>query len=184
MYTYKLPKYNWTLLVTTTAKSRLSANFINLVQRAYEKTSQGSFVNSMSDVVASNWIAYDWDKDPEADSVLFFRLARPNDPWKGYKIQGIGHDTQKVSIDKVLTKVREQLKKPGWWIEASDAMEYILYKDKMVPVITDEFVAQRLFPNTNLKMLNTMMAPGRYSRKAGSMTIRETCFGRPEFRRL
>lgn len=183
MYTYKLPKYNWSLLVTSSAKSKLSNNLVHLVQKAYEKTPQGSFVNTLKDVLSSNWIAYDWDKDPDADSVLFFRLARPSEPWKGYKIQGIGHDTQRASIDKVLVKVRDQLKKPGWWIEASDAMEHILYKDKSVPVLTDEALAQKIFPNTNLKMLNVIGSPGRYSRKAGPMFIKETTFGKPELRR-
>jgi len=113
METYKIQKYNWSLLVTTTAKTKLSSNLISLVQSAYAKTPQGSFVNTLKDVVSSNWVAYDWDKDPDADSVLFFRLARANEPWKGYKIQGIGHDTQRTSIDKVLVKVKNQLKKPG-----------------------------------------------------------------------
>ena len=182
METYKIQKYNWSLLVTTTAKTKLSSNLISLVQSAYAKTPQGSFVNTLKDVVSSNWVAYDWDKDPDADSVLFFRLARANEPWKGYKIQGIGHDTQRTSIDKVLVKVKNQLKKPGWWIEASDAMEHILYKDNSVPVITDESIATQIFPNTNLSMLGLSNAPGRYSRKAGSSVIKETTFGKPILR--
>jgi len=182
MYTYKLPKYNWSLVVTTTAKTHLASNLVDLVQKAYSKTPQGSFVNSMKDVVASNWIAYDWDRDPDADAVLFFRVARPGEVWRGYKIQGIGHDTQRTSIDKVLGKVREQLRKPGWWIEASDAMEHILYKDGKIPIVTNEEFLNKLYPHSNLKMLGDKAKPAKYQRRAGTMTIKETTFGMPTLR--
>lgn len=182
MYTYKFAKYNWALLVTTTAKTHLSPSLINLVQQAYAKTPEGSFVNTAKDVVASNWIAYDWDKDPDADSVMFFRTARASEPWSGYKIQGIGHDTQRTSIDKVMEKIRTQLKKPGWWIEASDAMEHILYKDRSVKVIEDELTLHRLFPNTKLKMLNDSLKKGKYQRMAGPHLIKESVFGLPKIK--
>ena len=71
MKEYKFPKNFWKLIITSTAKTKLSSNFIDLVQSAYAKTPQGSFVNTVNDVTPSEWIAYDWDKDPEADSVIF-----------------------------------------------------------------------------------------------------------------
>ena len=182
MHTYKLAKYNWSLVVTSTAKTHLASNLIDLVQRAYEKTPQGSFVNTLKDVVASNWIAYDWDRDPDADAVLFFRVARPDEKWRGYKIQGIGHDTQRTSIDKVLVKVRDQLRKPGWWIEASDAMEHILYKDSRIPVVRDEQLLNKLYPNSNVKILDDKTKPAKYERRAGTATIKETTFGIPKLR--
>jgi hypothetical protein len=182
MITYKIPKNHWSLMITDTAKKHMAPNFINLVQTAYAKTPDGSFVNSLKDVVSSNWNAYDWDKDSDADSVIFFRTARSNEPWKGYKIQGIGHDSQRVSIDKIFMKVKALLKTPGWWIEASDAMEHILYKDRSVNFITDESIANRIFPGSNLQMLSDNTKPGKYQRKAGPGTIKETIFGQPKLK--
>ena len=182
MKEYKFPKNFWKLIITSTAKTKLSSNFIDLVQSAYAKTPQGSFVNTVNDVTPSEWIAYDWDKDPEADSVIFFRKPRSNETWKGFKIQGIGHDTQRISIDKVMTKVKRLLMKPGWWIEASDAMEHILYKDKNIPYVTNQYFANDLFPNSKLRMLGDPNKPGKYKRIVGGHEIKETIFGHPKLK--
>jgi len=179
MHTFKFHKNFWQLIVTTTAKSRLAPNFVGLVQAAYAKTPEGSFVNTLNDVVATNWIALDWDKDEDADSCIFFRKSRPNESWKGFKIQGIGHDTQRTSIDKVLIKVKDQLIKKGWWIEASDAFEHILYKDRRVPVVTDEDFLVSLFPTSNLQLLNDRQKPGKYVRGVAGKSVKESVFGNP-----
>lgn len=182
MKQFKFPKNFWTFIVTSSGKNKLAYNFIDLVQKAYSNTPQGSFVNTVNDVTPSEWIAYDWDKDSDADSVIFFRKSRSNEPWKGFKIQGIGHDTQRISIDKVMLKVKGLLMKPGWWIEASDAMEHILYKDKKIPYVTNQFFAENLFPRTRLKMLGDSNKPGKYKRLAGSHEIKETIFGNPKLK--
>lgn len=178
MHTIKLPKNHWTLVTTSTAKSSLAPNFIHLVQSAYAKTPQGSFVNTLKDVLNSQWQAIDWDGDTEPDSVVFFRLPRQDENWKGYKIQGIGHDTRRTSIDEVLAKVVTNLKKPGWWIEASDAMEHILHR-RGAPVVTEIDTLVKLFPKTNLRTLSTDLTEGKYRRKAGNQMITETSFGYP-----
>ena len=181
MHTIKLPKNHWTLVTTSTSKTSLAPNFIHLVQSAYAKTPEGSFVNTLKDVLSSQWQAMDWDGDENADAVVFFRLPRQNENWKGFKIQGIGHDTRRTSIDVVLGKVTESLKKPGWWIEASDAMEHILYR-RGAPVVTEIDTLVKLFPKTDLRTLSTDLSDGKYRRKAGHHTITETSFGKPLFK--
>lgn len=182
MQEIKFNKNSWKLVVTDTAKTRLAPNFINLVQTAYAKTPEGSFVNTVKDVIPSNWIGIDWDKDPEADAVIFYRKNRPNEPWVGQKIQGIGHDAQRISIDKVIDKMKFYLKKDGWWVEASDALEHILYKDSSIPYIGSGLYASMIFPKTNLKMLNDRLKPGRYERTVSGHKIKETIFGKPKLK--
>lgn len=181
-YSYTFTKNKWSFIFSDTAKKQLAPSFVNLVQSAYAKTPQGSFINSVTDVLPSKWIALDWDNDPEPDSVIFYRTERSNEPWKGFKIQGIGHDTQRTSIDMIFKKLKYQLNIRGWWIEASDAMEHILYKDKTVKYVKDWNYAAAIFPNTNLTMLNMTNYPGKYSRKtssSSSVIIKESIFGKP-----
>ena len=46
---------------------------IDLVQIAYKKTKQGSFINSKGDVASSEWIAMDFDDEPKLDVAIFYR---------------------------------------------------------------------------------------------------------------
>jgi len=67
------------------------------------------------------------------------------------------------------------LTKNGWWIESSDAMARTLGKLGVNPV-TDEKLAQAIFPNSDLHMIDSS---GKYTRKAGNSTITETIYGQP-----
>jgi hypothetical protein len=77
-----------------------------LVDNAYRATSLGSFVQNASQVAASDWVALDWDPQPDLDCTVFYRKARPNESWTGYKIQGIGHDGKQESKQKVIQRVK------------------------------------------------------------------------------
>lgn len=184
MQEIKFPKNRWTFVTTTTAKTKLAPNFIDLVQTAYEKTPEGSFVNTLKDVLSSEWIAFDFpgEKSGNPNCVIFYRKNRSNEPWNGWKIQGIGHDSTRPAIDKVIKQVKTQLKKDGWWVEASDALEHLLYKDKYVKYVNSEILANQIFPNSSLKMLDDNLKPGRYSRKVGGHVVKETIFGKPKLR--
>ena len=46
----------WELLDSSHDKAHWSENLINLVQSAYKKTHFGSFINSLNDVVKSDWL--------------------------------------------------------------------------------------------------------------------------------
>ncbi len=146
---------------------------IYLVQNAYKKTKQGAFVNSKGDLPSSKWLAMDFDHDPELDVTIFYRKPRGNEPWKGYKIQGIGHDGTLTSIQVVLNKLKEILNKKGYWIEASDQLQKILYR-MGAPYIKDQELARRIFPNTNLMFIGKK---GKYVRNLGNKKIQETIFG-------
>lgn len=171
----ELTKNRWALIVSDPEKYQWSDNLIQLVKNAYQNTSLGSFVNNASQVASSDWVALDWDPQPDLDCTVFYRKARPNESWAGYKIQGIGHDGKPESKQKVIARVKNLLSKPGTWIESSDAMARTLGKLGLQPV-TDDRVLNALFPNTNLRLLDKN---GNYERDAGGTTIREQVFGNP-----
>lgn len=150
---------------------KVSDNIIDLVKTAYSTTKDGSFVNNKSDIKRSfYWNAIDIDEYPDADAVIFGRKS-PN----GIKIQGIGHDGQVVAKKAVITKLIQLLNKNGYWVEASDALEHVLYKSN-VPYVENEAMANSIFPNTNLKMIGDR---GKYTRSESGKIIKETIFGKP-----
>lgn len=174
----ELPKNTWELIISNDEKQELGDNLVDLVQRAYANTPHGSFVNSIKDVIPSNWNVYDWDSEPGVDATVFYRHQRSNENWVGNKIQGLGHDGKRQSKDSAIKKINELLQQSGWWIESSDAMRHIL-KKLNAPAITDTKVLEKLFPNSNLQMISD----DTYSRVLGDGTeVIETVFGNPVLR--
>lgn len=173
--TEEVKKNRWSLLVADQDKHEWADNLIDLVTNAYNSTSLGSFVQNASQVAASDWVALDWDPQPDLDCTVFYRRARPDETWSGHKIQGIGHDGKAESKQRVIKRTKALLNRTGVWIESSDAMARTLGKNGLDPV-TDEQLLQRLFPGTNLRMIDNQ---GRYERDAGGTRIREQVFGKP-----
>ena len=169
-----LPKNQWVIDISNADKTEVGSDLISLVQTAYSNIPQGSFVNSIKDVIPSDWNIVDWDQDPDVDACVFYRNSRPAETWSGSKIQGVGHDGARGSKDRAIQKVQTLLQKPGWWIESSDAMRAVLLKLNAV-AITDEAFLQRLFNDPDLRMINE----NTYTRKINSATITETVFGHP-----
>jgi len=175
LFELELPKNSWELIIGNDDKLELGDNLIDLVKNAYANTSQGSFVNSIKDVIPSSWNVYDWDNEPGLDATIFYRHDRPGENWNGNKIQGLGHDGKRESKNAAIKKINELLHKDGWLIESSDAMRHVL-KKLNAPVVTDEEFLQQLFPNSNLRMIDTDM----YSRELSDGSIvHETVFGNP-----
>jgi hypothetical protein len=172
---FQLPKNEWTMLISSADKQEIGGELVDLVKHAYSFTPQGSFVNSIRDVVPSDWEVIDWDQNPDVDATVFHRANRSGEAWVGHKIQGIGHDGQKTSKERAIAKVQSLLTKSGWWIESSDAMEHILKKLSMTPVSDHRFL-MRLFNDPHLKMVDE----DTYTRKLShGVTLRETVFGKP-----
>lgn len=167
------PKKNQWVGIPSNKLIKFSDDMISLVQKAYEKTSEGSFINTTDDVERSNWQAIDVDKDPESDATIFYRTAYPGENFKTKKIQGIGHDGSRVAINAALNKLVALLNSSGWWIEASGALEHILYKNN-VKYITDIDDLTSIFPDA--KFIDDR---GKYNRTANNKTITETIFGNP-----
>lgn len=158
---------------------------ISLVQQAYAKTEMGSFVNSKRDAMSSRWKAVDLDDDPDLDATVFYREPRPGENWKNFKIRGIGHDNSREAINAVLGKLKEMLNSGQYWVEASGALEHILYKLN-VPFVRSEVNARRTFPGRKLRFVKKKSDPedfysGRYKRYEGGKEIVETIFGKPKF---
>ena len=177
---FQLRKNQWALDISNDAKHEVSDDLINLVQTAYAGTAQGSFVNNVSNLLPSDWAVLDFDADPDVDSAVFYRGPRANEPWTGFKIQGLGHDGSRISKDRALDKLAEMLGKPGWWIESSGALRSVLTR-RGCPVVSNQRLLQGLFPNTGLKMIDGTT----YSRQlpeGGSVT--ETVFGNPRLNKM
>ena len=152
-------------------------NLIQIVQMAYQKAPDGSFIRSKRDVKQSEWQALNYSKNPTINATIFYRRSRSDEPWKGIKIQGIGHDGDRAAIDVLLKRLKTLLNKKGIWVEASDAMEHVLYK-LGAPYVDDEEFARKVFPDTNLKMTGKR---GQYTRrlKDSPKRVTETIFGQP-----
>jgi hypothetical protein len=169
------PKKSWEILISNSDKIELSDELITLVQNAYKNTNLGSFVNSVKEVLPSDWVVMNWDDDPELDAVIFYRVARENEPWRGHKIQGIGHDNQTTSKKYIFEKIENLLKNRGWWIESSDAMRPSLKKINALSISDHDFL-KKLFNDEHL----TMIDDDTYKRKLpnGDIIV-ETVFGNP-----
>lgn len=175
IFEFSLPKNQWELIVSNDDKEELGGDLVSLVRHAYSSTPHGSFVNSIKDVIPSDWNVIDWDEDPDVDACVFYRTPRGNESWSGHKIQGIGHDGTKTSKDKAINKVTQLLSKNGVWIESSDAMRHLL-KKLNAPAVTDEKLLQQLFNDPNLRMVSD----DTYLRTLGNgHKVTETVFGNP-----
>lgn len=124
---------------------------------------------------STEWIAIDWDEYPDADAVIFGKKTN-----FGIKIQGIGHDGEPKSKEMVINKLISVLKNGKYWIESSDKVEYLLYKNN-VPYVDSVDILEKIFPNSNLKMSGDK---GKYTRQLSSgRTINETVFGFPKIKK-
>jgi hypothetical protein len=150
----------WEVIISDDEKQQHADNLINLVKTAYNNTPMGSFIQTVNDLLPSDWQVINLDSDPEIESSVFYRKNRPNETWVGNKIQGIGHDgkiyngvkSSKYAVDKIVELVNE----PGWWIEVSDALRSVLlnrYIDR-INIIKDVELLKKLYKDPNLKMLD------------------------------
>lgn len=172
-----LPRDEWETLISTSDKEEVSSDLIDLVRNAYNNTPEGSFVNSLKDVIPSDWEVIDWDGDTSINATVFFRKPRANETWQGYKIQGLGHDGQRTSKDRAIKKMVDMLHISGYWLEGSDAMRVVLLK-LQAPIVTNEQFLQSLFDDPTLKMIDRTT----YQRKLNNRIITESVFGNPQLR--
>lgn len=172
-----LQQNQWETLISTADKEEAGDELVNLVKHAYNNTPEGSFVNSLKDVIPSDWEVIDWDGDTSINATVFFRKPRGNENWTGYKIQGLGHDGQRKSKDIAIKKMIHMLDQRGYWLEGSDAMRAVLKKFN-VPAISNEQFLQRLFNDSQLRMIDH----DTYQRKLSNRMITESVFGKPILR--
>jgi len=168
----------WEILLSNPKKRLYGEKLIDLVENAYKKTNMGSFVNTISDVIKSNWYIIDWDERNDLDACIFYRKPRNNENWIGKKIQGIGHDGDSVSKTILINKLVEVLDKSGNWIEVSDKVDDILER-KGCKRITDKEILEKLFPESKIiKIFNN----GKYTRTLNNRVINESVYGKPKFK--
>ena len=163
----------WTTL-SSADKLNFGKKLIELVATAYSNTVLGSFIKNQNDVNASEWTVFSEDND--ISCAIFYRVARSNETWEEYKIQGIGHDNSQENKKRIVFHLKELLVQRGWWIECNGPIAKSLYK-VVAPFVTDVDIARAIFPNTNLRMLDDK---GRYNRNiTPSFNRDEVIFGNP-----
>lgn len=173
-----LQKNQWELLISSSDKQEAGPELVDLVKHAYSVTPKGSMIQSLKDVIPSDWNVIDWDQDPDIDACVFYRKNRQGESWVGYKIQGLGHDGTRQSKDKAIHKMLDLLKKPGVWIESSDALRHVLHKMN-APSVKDERFLQQLFNDQSLHMVQD----DTYRRTLhNGQEIQETVFGQPKLK--
>jgi len=171
----ELPKSSWEALTADPDKQEFGQEMVDLVKNAYSNTPLGSNVNNLGDVVPSDWLVLDWNANPDIDTLVFYRINRPGEAWRGKKIQGLGHDGQKGSKQKAIAKLESLLQQSGWWIESSDALQAVLRKTS-APAVTDVKFLKQLFRDPDLQMVDD----DTYMRVLGNgQQIFETVFGKP-----
>ena len=184
IYEFKLnlPKKKWEIISSNPTKQIAGQNLIELVDTAYKSTPLGSFVKTISDVVKSDWLVIDYNDSDGIDACIFYREPRSDEKWIGSKIQGVGHDGTKESKKIIIEKMINKLNEPGFWIEASDSLEYVLDKN-LCPKVEDLETLQKLFPDSKIELLNKSFYSSTYERTLhdGSF-VKESVFGRPQFK--
>jgi len=160
----------WTHL-SSKDKEDYSSDLLDIVGNAYKNTSLGAFVKSIVDVKGSEWIALDYDPEEDIDTAVFYRLPRANEKWVGKKVQGIGHDGQSASKEKLMKKLVDLLNSGGWWIEASEALAKSL-KKKGAYNERDEDLLKEIFPS-----IVKFHEDGSYDRKIDGKIHNEFVFG-------
>ena len=173
-----LPKCQWTTLLSTADKQEAGPQLVDLVKHAYSLTNKGSMINSLREVIPSDWEVIDWDDEPDIDACIFYRKPRGNEHWTGHKIQGLGHDGSKTSKQKAITQMIQMLGQSGVWIESSDALRHVLNK-MSAPAVTDVRLLQRLFNDPNLVMIDQITYRRRLQ---DGTTLTETVFGHPRIK--
>jgi hypothetical protein len=172
---FSLKKNTWKYVVTSKDKRYAGDNLVHLVQSAYAATPDGSFVNALNDVLPSDWVVIDIDKNPDIDATIFYRQPRANEKWKGRKVQGIGHNGSTEAKTKVIDRLITELKISGTWVEASNALERVLLKKGIKP-FTDVEVLRKLFNDNKLNMISD----ASYERYLNDRVVHETVFGLPK----
>jgi hypothetical protein len=183
IYEFKLnlPKKKWEIISSNPTKQIAGQNLIELVDTAYKITPLGSFVKTISDVVKSDWLVIDYTETDGIDACIFYRNPRETEKWVGKKIQGIGHDGTKESKKIIIQKLIDKLNEDGFWIEASDYLEYLLNNND-VPKIEDVENLQKLFPNSKIELSNRFYSSTYERTLESGKVVKESVFGKPQFK--
>ena len=178
----KIDSNKW-ITLTDAQKETFGPELIEIVGIAYANTRLGSFVRNQNDVNLSNWIVLSLDNGQSISCAIFYRGGRPNEPWVGNKIQGIGHDGKTISRRKVVMHLKDLLEQNGWWIECRAAVAKALHRAG-APIVTDEEIASAIFPGTHLHMTDDNGSYTRSIAGRGTALTDETIFGKPVLKQI
>ncbi len=128
----------------------LSDELFDLIDNAYEEIGGHFDFQNSGDLPADHddWLALDWDEDPEPDAL---RIGRHKPA--GIKMTGAGHDGKSQSKRAYIEKTLELLKSPGYYAEMSKRIADIMI-GAGVPYVEDpELVQKALGPGKEIHWL-------------------------------
>ena len=119
----------------------LSDELFDLIDNAYEEIGGHFDFQNSGDLPADHddWLALDWDEDPEPDAL---RIGRHKPA--GIKMTGAGHDGKSQSKRAYIEKTLELLKSPGYYAEMSKAIAHIMITRYKAPVVVDEATVRKV----------------------------------------
>lgn len=170
---------NWDIIDSPSEKMNNKETLIKLVDIAYSKTKEKSFIKTTDDVIQSIWHVVDVNSDNEYDGTIVVRRPNPNENWDGNKVRAIGHNGNPRVIRIVYDRLSFLLQRDDYWIEASDRMKEILLKYySEVPVVTDIDLIRKIFNDSTIEMIDDVS----YTRSINGKTYQETIFGNPRLK--
>ena len=154
---FDVPKNQWSDVSPEDIKSSqdplnvdLSDELYDLINTAYAPIGGHFDFNNHGDLPADhdNWLAIDWDEDPEPDAL---RIGKSTP--SGIKMTGAGHDGQRQSKRHYIEKTLELLSSPGYYAEMSKRIADIMI-NAGVPYVSDpEVLAKVLGPTKEFEWL-------------------------------
>ena len=163
-----IPKNEWKPISKNELKD-IEKQILDLINNAYGSIGGHPNYKSVGDLVGSEYQVIDLDSDPELDGVAVTKQRAG-----GTKHVGIGHDGSSPAKRATVSYTFDKLDEPGYYIEASGAIENILRKAGVVQV-TDEETIRKALKGKEIKVYDD----GTYDRILGGKKFRKTMFGIP-----
>jgi hypothetical protein len=126
--------------------------------------------NDIADPEWNYWEGTDIHKSSDFDIVIFGKRTN-----YGIKFAGVGHDGDSDSKRKFLDQAGTNLKKIGFYLEASGKLAQILINKYKVPVVTDRDVVEKVLG----KQVVWVGTSGWYTRTIGGQSHTKILLGTP-----
>ena len=162
----------------------LSDEFFNLIQTAYAPIGGHLKFKKPDDVFSypdlTFWKAKDIDGDDDFDLVFYGKETR-----FGIKSSGVGHDGSKDAKREYLKSRAVDLKKLGFYVEASHKFAEILMDKYKVPAVTDKDDIVKVLKKNDIEYHGEhpdgkTSGDGWYTRKIGGTLKTKVLLGRPK----
>jgi len=160
----------------------LAEEFFELIHTAYQEMGGHLKVKSPEDVFSdpewTYWKGIDIHRSPDVDLIIIGKNTH-----YGVKYVGVGHDGSREAKKVYLDEESKELKKKGFYIEASGKLASILIQRFNVPVVDDEKEVRKVIGDVEWKgkpSESTKPGDGWYVRTIGGKKSEKILLGRPK----